>query len=228
MQATGRNIISADEKIVRFEALHAQLARPAEAASEVDRLRTGCDAIDEAVGGLRRGMLSEFCGSTGNGSLFLAVLLDVAAREGCHLGLIDGGDTFQAEDWDGAQLRRMFLVRCPDAPGALKAADLLLRDGNLRLLVLDLQNLPARQLRRIPPNTWHRFQRVMEQQGNTVFVVITLYPMVEGARMRVRADLRWPLDAMWTRRRQLVERMSLSVREKGGQSRVAAEERKTA
>jgi len=43
----------------------------------------------------------------------------------------------------------------------VKATDLLLHDGNLPLVLLDLQFLPSRALRKIPPSTWHRFGRLV-------------------------------------------------------------------
>ncbi len=202
-------------RIVRFEALRAELAQryPAASAPDAGRLATGCAAIDGAGGGLRRGAVSEFCGSTGNGALFLAVLLGAAMRERCRLALIDGGGGFEPADWDADALRRMLWVICPDAKRAIQAADLLLRDGNVPVLALDLQLLPADQLRRIPASTWHRFQRVAGQSG-VVFVALTPRPMVEGARARIVAGGRWTLDAMRMPRRDLPGGMRVNVFEK--------------
>jgi hypothetical protein len=77
---------------------------------------------------------------------------------------------------------------------AVKATDLLLRDGNLSLVMLDLQAVPSRQLQRIPANTWHRLQRLAEQTTAAV-VILTPQPMVEAARVRITAGEGWTLAA---------------------------------
>jgi hypothetical protein len=101
-----------------------------------------------------------------------------------------------------AMLRRLLWVLCKDAMGAIKVADLLLRDGNLPLVVLDLQMNSERDLRRIPSATWYRFQRILEQ-SSMVFVVMTPHPMVSSAAERFSFNQHWSLTAMRTRRDDL-------------------------
>jgi len=205
-----------DSKLVKletFRALRAKLAQPSAAALS-ECVPTGVAALDESVGGLPKGALTEFSGSTGHGSLFFSALLETACRERWHVGLIDAADEFEPADWDAAALRRVLWVRCTEAKKALRAADLLLRDGNLPLLVLDFQGVPAAQLRGIPTNVWHRFQRVVEQSG-VAMVALTRRPMVEGARVRIEVEAPLRLDAMRIKRRDLVARMSVRIRQKG-------------
>ena len=97
---------------------------------------------------------------------------------------------------------------------AIRTADILLRDGNLPIVILDLHMLPAVQLRRIPASTWHRFQRVIEPTA-TVLTVLTPQPMVEGAaaRMAIRTEL--TLDAMHFLRPALWERLDVQIFERG-------------
>ena len=71
-----------------------------------------------------------------------------------------------------AALRHLLWVRCHQAREALQAADLLLRDGNFPLVVLDLVLNPAAELRRIPQNNWYRLQRLVEP-APTAFLVFT-------------------------------------------------------
>jgi hypothetical protein len=92
----------------------------------------------------------------------------------------------------------------------VKVTDLLLRDGNLSFILLDLQPLDLRDVRRIPASTWHRFQRLVEPTG-TVFVVMTSQPVVEGAKVRIAIRQRWTLAAMRERRHALLERVSAQV-----------------
>jgi multidrug efflux pump subunit AcrA (membrane-fusion protein) len=69
-----------------------------------------------------------------------------------------------ADAAEAADLSRLLWVRCRQASEALQAADILLRDRNFPLVVLDLKLNPSTQLRRIPGTVWHRFGRLLEQQ----------------------------------------------------------------
>lgn len=204
-----------DSRIVKletFRALRAKLAEPP-APPPHEGVAVGVPGFDEATGGLRKGAVSEFSGSSGHGMLFFSALLETACRERWHLGLIDAADQFEPADWDATALRRVLWVRCREARKALRAADLLLRDGNLPLLVLDLQGVPAAQLSRIPPNVWHRFQRVVEEAG-VAFVVLSRRPTVEGAHVRIEVEGGLRLDAMRVKRRDLAARMPVRTRQK--------------
>jgi hypothetical protein len=173
---------------------------------------TGLEAIDRAQG-LPRAAVTEICGTLGAGSLMITALAQAAHRARCYSALIDGGRTFDAFDLSPKILQRLLWVLCADAKQAIKAADLLLRDGNLPLVLLDLQPLPAKELRRIPASTWHRFHRIAEQ-SDTAFVVLTPAPMVEGVRVRVAMENRWTLQALTRRRRTLIEELELKVFDK--------------
>ncbi len=203
------------EKIVQFEALRSQLAEkfPAPRVEDGGRVPTGVVALDGEAGGLRRGAVSEFAGSLGCGSLFLEAFFAAARTARCPVGLVDGGCSFEPGDWDAGLLRRVLWVMAAEGRTALKAADLLLRDGNLPMLALDLQGLPEAEVRKIPVNAWHRFQRVAEET-ETVFVVVTRRPLVEGARVRMVAESQWGLEAMRVLRSELMTRMKVRVAEK--------------
>lgn len=173
-------------------------------------LPTGLTAFDIAEGGLRRGALTELAGSLSAGGLFVEAMLAVLRREKCFGALIDGGRSFDPQGCHPSALQRLLWVLCGDAEQAVKATDLLLRDGNLPLLMLDLQKLPARSLRRIPASTWHRFQRLLEPTG-TALVVLTPQPIVEGATVRMAIRNRWPLSVMRERRNALLARIEAQV-----------------
>ena len=110
---------------------------------------------------------------------------------------------------------------------ALKAADLLLRDGNLSWVVLDLQGLSQKELQRVPASAWHRFHRVVEERAN-VLLVLTPRPMVEGVRVRVVVEEEWGLEALETPRHQLQERALVRVSERGRAPALEEGFRKTA
>lgn len=177
------------------------------------RVLTGCPLLDKQ-GGLRKGSVTEICGSAVGGQMILSTLLDTAVREGFFIGMIDGANAFNPADWSPAQLGRMLWVMAGKAEAALKAADLLLRDGNLPVLLLDLQIVPARQLSRIPASTWHRFQRVIEQSA-TILAVLTPEPMIEGAPTRIVTRAEVTLASMNRPRAHAWEQLEGQVFERG-------------
>lgn len=186
---------------------------PQTSLAPAERLRTGCPLLDEQ-GGLRKGSVTEICGSAVGSQMILSALLDVAVRDGFFVGMIDGANAFNPTDWGQDQLSRMLWVMAGKAESALKAADLLLRDGNLPVLLLDLQIVPARQLNRIPASTWHRFQRVIEQSA-TVLAVLTPEPMIEGAPTRIVTRTEATLASMNRPRAQAWEYLRGQVFERG-------------
>jgi len=171
---------------------------------------TGVEAFDRSEGGLRRGAFSELVGPMSAGGLFIESMLAAVERERCFAALVDVGRTFDPQGANPATLSRLLWVCCANPMQAVKATDLLLRDGNLPLIVLDLQSAAPRELRRIPASTWHRFQRLAEPTS-TALVALTSQPMIESASVRIAVRQRWTLAAMRERRRELLTRMEAQV-----------------
>ena len=170
-------------------------------------LPTGLAPVDAVEGGLRRAALTELSGSSGAGALFLQAMLRAVNREKCLAALVDAARSFDPEGCAPSALTRLLLVLCADAAQAVKAADLLLRDGNLSLVLLDLQAAPRQQIRRIHASTWHRLQRLVEQTASA----LTPQPMVEGARVRIALHGSWTLAAQRRWRHELVSEMPARV-----------------
>jgi len=161
------------------------------------------------------GAVTELTGSLATGGLFLEALLRATYARRGMMALVDargcfdpgsllgrGGAAGEGFDQQGGErfarperLERLLWVACEKAGSAIKAADLLLRDGNLSTIVLELQMTPLAELRRIPPNTWYRFQRIVEPTG-TLFVVLTPVPIVSSAAERLELRGEWSLSAM--------------------------------
>lgn len=173
-------------------------------------LPTGLEVFDQSEGGLRRGAVTELVGPTSAGPLFLEAVMRMLGREKMFAALIDAGSAFDPQGSESPALQRLLWVRCAEATEAVKAADLLLRDGNLPLVLLDLVPLPLREVGRIPASTWHRFQRLVEPSG-TALVILTPRPLVEGARVRIAVRNRWTLAAMRRRRRELLGQLDAQV-----------------
>lgn len=173
-------------------------------------LRTGIASVDSVEGGLRLGAMTEISGTPAGTSLLLAAMLSMLAQEKRLGALVDCGSNFDPGSFQAVGLKRILWVRCGLPALAVKAADLLLRDGNLSLLVVDLQGAAAREVQRIPASTWHRFQRVVEQ-GNMALAVLTPRPMVESTSVRISVEWRWNFEALADRRTELLSSLSARV-----------------
>jgi hypothetical protein len=183
---------------------------PEEAPRRPGILETGLPAIDRVEGGLRLGALTEISGSSAGNTLLLHAMLALLCRQK-HLGaLIDCGSFFDPDSFHSASLRRLLWVQCTTPAIAVKAVDLLLRDSNLCLLLLDLQDARPRELRRVPASTWHRFQRLVEP-SNTALLVFTRQPIIESAAVRIAAEWTWNFATLTTRRRQLLATLAARV-----------------
>ena len=159
------------------------------------RLATGLPLIDKAIeGGLPKNAITELsCPNVSAGTaLLICALLDRAHRENYFLGLIDGRDSFDPQALGQMRLRNLLWVRCTKAFDAVKAADLLLRDGNFPLVILDLVlNLPE-ELRKIPQTTWYRLQRLVEA-APTAFLVLTRASILSSAQLKLSLENTWTL-----------------------------------
>ena len=173
-------------------------------------LPTGINNWDSTVGGLRMKEVTEICGTLGNTGLVMDRLLEATMKAGWLGAWVDAGDAMEVEDWDESALQRIVWVRCMDPMMALKATDLLLRDGNLSWVTLDLQSASPVALRRISAQHWHRFHRLVENCGNSL-IVLTPMPMVEGAKVRVVGRQRLNLNSIHLSRRDLWNTKSVEV-----------------
>jgi len=156
---------------------------------------TGLEQIDNILeGGLPRSAITELtCPRPSSGSALLAFALLQRAQETREwVALVDGMDTFDPARIGEEPFARFLWVRCRNALQALQASDLLLRDGNLALVILDLRMNPATELRKVSSATWHRFQRLIETNSTALFV-ITPQPLVANARARLELTSRFTL-----------------------------------
>src|SRR6185437_7332900 len=175
---------------------------------------TGIPQLDEPLrGGLAKGALAEIVAEHhGSGSaLLMTALLHRALGENKFTAVIDGQDSLDVTQL-GEDLSHLLWVRCRSTDEALKAADLLLRDGNLPLVLLDLVANPAAQLRKIPATTWYRFQRLIEQTS-AVCVALMPRPMVAPAQARITLRSRFSLNALEREPQELLRDLKVEVAE---------------
>src|SRR6266496_2361836 len=158
------------------------------------RLVTGLAFFDQPVGGgLPKGAITELIAprrSAGSASLVHAFIRG-AYCDKYFVALIDGRDSFDPCALANSILHQLLWVRCAKALEAVKAADLLLRDGNFPLVILD----SSEELRKIPQTTWYRLQRLVESVP-TACLVLTRYEMVSSAQLKLVLENSWNLETL--------------------------------
>jgi hypothetical protein len=161
-------------------------------------LVTGLAFFDQPIGGgLPKGAITELIsrrGSAGSASLIHA-FIHGAYRDKYFVALIDGRDSFDACALASSILPQLLWVRCTKALEAVKAADLLLRDGNFPLVIVDLILNSPEELRKIPQTTWYRLQRLAESVP-TACLVLTRYEMVSSAQLKLVLENSWNLETL--------------------------------
>ena len=212
--------MSTSAKIIQLQELLA-----ARGLTTVERPRgrflAGWAGLDAAAGGgLPKGDLAELNCRHGGAALAVAELLEAAERQRHFVALLDGSDSFDLESVSPAALARLLWVRCRNATEAVKAADLVLRDGNLPLVVLNLRS--CTDVARVPSQAWYRLQRIVEQSGCTL-VVLTPRPSVTSARVRLTLHRRFSMDDLDRELTELVEGVTFEATRVQG-ARVLPEE----
>jgi hypothetical protein len=181
---------------------------PSAARRADEALATGISTVD-AVGGLPRPGLTELVGSAPScgSQLFLGQLLHTTRAQGLRVALVDRGDAFDPNSWPAPVLEHLVWVRAKQATEALQAADLLSRDANLGLVILDLRHTPLAELRRIPSPSWYRLQRALEPTL-LAGVILTPFSLVPSVRLRLELSQSHALAAQSRPRPELVTRLA--------------------
>lgn len=197
---------SLDTVLASFSGLLRPLSALAGTATGRTGLPTGHAQLDrELGGGLQRGVVSEFSGKVGTlGLTGLQHSILLAARQAqIFTVLIDAFDRFDVESCPLELRSSLLWVRGNGRVSqALKATDLLARDPNFSLLLLDLREAETRDLRRVPAPQWYRLQRAV-RESDALLLAFTPFPTVVSATTRIRfqqpAGIRSPSSAIqWT------------------------------
>jgi hypothetical protein len=187
--------MAASGKIIDLRKLLAERF-PHPPATTATHLITGFPFLDESSGGgLPRGAITELMSpriSVGSASLIHG-LVEAAHRDNYFLALIDGRDSFDPCGLNNALLRHLLWVRCSKASEAIKAADLLLRDANFPLVIVDLVLNAPEELRKIPQTNWYRLQRLVEL-APAACLVFTPRQMVGSAQLKLVLESSWNLE----------------------------------
>lgn len=206
---------------------------------------TGTAALDAVLhGGLPRGQLSEIAGapSTGRTALLLQMMA-AATRRGEIAALIDTFDRLDVSSViaAGIDLDRLLWVR-GDAIAqtdaghagamrdlrdrvldrAVKALNLVLQAGGFGLVAIDLADVPAIALKRLPFTTWLRVQRTIEG-SDTACVLVVPEPLARsagGLTCTLAARTSWAGTADRSRR---LDRLDITTRIVSPRRRVEGE-----
>ena len=187
------------QKIIELRALLAQrFPGTTSPVAECARVATGIEMLDRRLqGGLPKAALTEVvcpAQSMGSGTIIQS-LIESTQVAGRHLALVDAGNSFDPDGASNEQLAALLWVRCNGPEQAIKAADLLCRDNNLPLVVLDLMMCSPRQVQAIASTYWYRLQRVAEGNGSVV-LAFTPVPVVGSAACTLRLTHRFRLPAL--------------------------------
>lgn len=164
------------------------------------RLITGLPFLDEPIGGgLPRGAITELISpqTSAGSALLIRALIHSARRNNYFLALIDGRDSFDPCGLDNPSLRHLLWLRCSKAYETIKTADLLLRDGNFPLVIVDLVLNAPEELRKIPQMNWYRLQRLVEMVPSAC-LILTRYEMVGSAQLKLILENSWTLETLET------------------------------
>jgi hypothetical protein len=170
------------ELCARFPSVH-------QPPSDLVPFPTGLGPLDDI--GIPKAAITEItsrhptCGS----GLLIHCLIHASVGNRHHLALIDGADSFAPQ----SPAPSLLWIRCQKTEHAPKAADLLLRDGNLPLVLMDLQLSPRREVQGIPSSTWFRLRNLAEQSG-TALLAFTSTPLIPASRLRLELSHRFTLQ----------------------------------
>jgi len=175
------------------KALAERFPHPSQPATTT--LTTGFQFLDRITGGgFPKSAITEVISprpSAGSASLIHS-LLQSAKRDRHFVALIDGSDSFDPASSDNSALRNLLWIRCRQAFDAVKAADLLLRDGNFTLIIVDLALNAPDELRKIPQTSWYRLQRLAEAVASAC-LIINRQSMVSSAQLKIILENYWTL-----------------------------------
>jgi len=154
--------------------------------------------------------ISEVVGS-GVGMLVAGLLGDPAECAALpDFVLVDGGDGFDPASYSAQACSRLLWVRCRTAEEMLKAADLLVRDGNVPFVLLDTCGIARRDLQALAGSLWWRLKLAAEGSGCRL-VVMSSFPQVPCAAVRVALTASLGLEDFELPRRDLVGRMRVGA-----------------
>jgi len=155
-------------------------------------------AITEVIPASRRAGLS----------LFVAAMLgqEPAASSLPELALIDGRDQFDPGSFSPDDCAKLLWIRCRSPQESIRATDLILRDGNLPRVLLDLLAFSPAELREIPGSAWQRLKRWIESSSASL-ICLTPYALISCATLRLSMHSGFTLEHFVHTREELIQQL---------------------
>jgi hypothetical protein len=157
---------------------------------------SGSSNVDEILqGGYAPGKITEVVEplpSCGAQSLIHAAIQN-ARNQLKFVALVDTFNQFDPQSESDDSLESLLWVRCDKMKLAIKACDILVRDGNFALLILDMRPRPGNRVGYIQPQMWYRIQRTCEQ-SQLPFLVFSHESQVPCAFQRIQLNQTFDLD----------------------------------
>lgn len=143
--------------------------------------------------------------------LFLPSLLESATTPSPfpEIALIDSTSAFDPASYHASACSRLLWARCHHPLEMLKAADLLVRDGNLPLILVDASGLTHQSLRSIPSSSWWRLRHTLLQHPSSCLVIMSPLPILPCAHRRLTLQAHLSLDDFSLPRREILPRLML-------------------
>jgi hypothetical protein len=170
------NIMGGSSKIIQLRQILAERF-PQETLPLTTLFSIGLPLFDH-LNALVRGHITEMITPrlSSGGTLLLHEIIRTLQQSSQFVALVDARNSF----YPIYESKRLLWIRCQHVQEAIKATDLLLRDGNIELIILDLKESSSLELRRIPSTTWYRFQRVAEE-SRTTLLAMTPHRMISNS-----------------------------------------------
>jgi hypothetical protein len=203
---------AASEKLHALRDLLARRFPDTAATAQGQRIATGLSVIDTSTGGLPTGALTEIVCSapSSGGTLLLARILEASRQQRLRVALVDGANTFDPQSFTQDALAHLVWIRCHTLHETMQAADLLARDANFGLVIVDMRGLSERELRREPSTSWYRLQRAAEQNGLPL-VIATPFALVPSAMQRFVLEHSHSASAFESERPSLTDKLAPTV-----------------
>lgn len=125
-----------------------------------------------------------------------------------QVALVEGNDGFDPDSYSRDTCDQVLWVRCSSALDMMRAGDLLARDGNLSVIVLDALSYLPSELRSLPSSGWMRVRQAAQWSGCRV-LVLAPFPMVPGVSLRLALSARLSLADFDQPRSEVLARLSL-------------------
>lgn len=182
--------------------------RPQQSASAQKRSPSQAPA-DSLIPDFPSGAISEISPAHPASGLSLIIPLLLSRQKCGTIVIIDAQDRFDPASFTPQECTRLLWLRCHQTLQALQAADLLLRDGNLPHIILDLSAHPARELQRIPTSSWHRLRQLAESTATTL-IALTPVPLIPRSTLRLSLTQAHTLNHLPRPRHQLLPTLTSS------------------